>query len=183
MKNKTPLFRKTPIIKAKAFTLRPPRLNDVSDLVRILNDPQISRFMSRLPYPYRQSDALEFIKKSQKFQRGVSEFAWVFAIEKDQQLIGMVSLRKIIPGHKAEIGYWLSRAYWGQGIMTAAVKIITRLAVSEFKICRLAAHVYKANPASRRVLEKNGFKVEGLLRKGLKKKGRFIDVYQLAKVK
>src|SRR5690606_12348842 len=78
-------------------------------------------------------------------------------------------------GHKAEIGYWLAKPWWGRGIMTAVVGKACEYAFSRWQLVRITAHVFESNIASARVLEKNGFEFERLLRKHHLKDGRFLD--------
>jgi len=93
------------------------------------------------------------------------------------KLIGVVGADSLELGmsHRAEIGYWIARQYWGQGIMTDAVRTYVRYAFAELGVTRLTAHVFDFNSASARVLEKNGFVLEGTLRKHFLKDGRLID--------
>lgn len=74
--------------------------------------------------------------------------------------------------HRAEIGYWLARPFWGRGLMTNAVGAFVRYAFRELELRRLTAHVFEQNLASARVLEKNGFKLEGHLREHFLKEGK-----------
>ncbi|MGH9968651.1 MAG: GNAT family N-acetyltransferase [Pyrinomonadaceae bacterium] len=92
-------------------------------------------------------------------------------------LIGVVSADNLELGatHMGEIGYWLAQPYWGQGIMTAAVRDYVRYAFDELRLLRLTAHVLEFNAGSARVLEKNGFKLEGRLRKHIRKDGELLD--------
>ena len=69
--------------------------------------------------------------------------------------------------HRAEIGYWLAKPFWGQGIMTAVVRRACQYAFEEFGLVKIIAHVNATNPASARVLEKCGFEQEGYLKKHL----------------
>ena len=66
--------------------------------------------------------------------------------------------------HKAEIGYWLAKAFWGRGIMTAVVQRVCQHAFQEFGLVKIIAHVVTHNPASARVLEKCGFAQESVRR-------------------
>ena len=75
----------------------------------------------------------------------------------------------------AELGYWLAEEYWGEGIMTEAVKQICREAFERFEIVRIYAEPFAHNTGSRRVLEKAGFSQEGIMRKGVYKKGKIDD--------
>lgn len=105
-----------------------------------------------------------------------------FAIDSGGEVIGGISLRNI-EGHKAEIGYWLSEKYWGRGIMTKAVKLVCGFGFGKLRLRRIYATLFSNNRASARVLEKAGFKREGLLRKLHKKDGRLVDALMYAKVR
>lgn len=101
---------------------------------------------------------------------------WAIRKEADK-LIGGIGLEG--PGldrsHRAEIGYWLAKPYWGQGIMTAVVKVVCKHSFESLGIGKITAHVFSFNNASARVLEKCGFEQEGYLKKHFVKNGRFID--------
>ena len=92
-----------------------------------------------------------------------------------EELLGGCGFEGVSYGHCAEIGYWLARPFWGQGIMTEVVRALCGFAFAEWKLVRITAHVFDFNAASARVLEKNGFSLEGLLRKHHRKAGRFLD--------
>ena len=130
-----------------------------------------------IPHPYSEADAdwwiNQRIEHTQKHGKEVS-----FAIRDTQdKLIGVASADNFEPGtaHRAEIGYWLAKPYWGQGIMTDAVRAFVRYAFAELQVVRLTAHVFDLNIASARVLEKNGFKLEGVLRQHFEKDGQVLD--------
>jgi RimJ/RimL family protein N-acetyltransferase len=76
----------------------------------------------------------------------------------------------------------LGRKYWGQGIMTEAVKLVTKYAFEKLGLKRVYANVFWGNKQSARVLEKNGFKLEGRLKKYAKKGNKFLDAILFAKV-
>ena len=171
------------IIKSKKFILRPYRKGDEEALVKHANDKTIARNTLVMPHPYTMKDAKEWIKKNLEEYNKKNSANHVFAIEIDREICGAVGLSKIKKEHKAEIGYWLGRKYWGQGIMTEAVKLAVIYAFQKLKLRRIYAHVFLFNPASKRVLEKAGFVLEGVSKKEAKKKDKYIDVYLLAKVK
>ncbi|PJA11681.1 MAG: hypothetical protein COX65_09825 [Elusimicrobia bacterium CG_4_10_14_0_2_um_filter_56_8] len=98
------------------------------------------------------------------------------------RVAGSVGLSGIC-GHRAELGYWLGVEYWGQGIVTEAVKMVTRYAFKELGLRRVYAHVVPANKASARVLEKAGYKYEGLLRKHAMKRGKTFGLLLYAKIR
>jgi hypothetical protein len=77
----------------------------------------------------------------------------------------------------AELGYVLSRKYWGKGITTAAVIKAVQEGFSQFKLSRVEAFVDPQNVASQRVLDKSGMQLEGLLKSYMLFKGQISDRY------
>lgn len=173
---------RTPIIKTDRFILRPWRSTDAASLARHINHPKIALYTISIPYPYSLQEARSWLRRRTNKQQNAS-ISLYWAIEIDGQAVGGISLKDIIKGHKAELGYWLAAAYWGQGIMTEAAKEIKEFAFNNLKLKRLWAGCFDINPASRRVLEKLGFELEGVLRKAHKKNGRFVNDCILSIVK
>lgn len=129
-----------------------------------------------IPYPYSGADADWWIRRRIEHTRQQGKEV-TFAIRDEEKLIGVVSTDNFELGstHCAEIGYWLAQSYWGQGVMTDAVRAFVRYAFAELGVLRLTAHVLAFNIASARVLEKNGFTLEGCLRQHFLKDGQLID--------
>ncbi len=129
-----------------------------------------------IPYPYTGADADWWIKKRIEHTRKQGKEV-AFAIRDKGKLIGVVSADNFEVGttHRAEIGYWLARHYWGCGLMSDAVRAYVSYAFDELGVLRLTAEVFDFNIASARVLEKNGFTLEGRLRKHFRKDGKLID--------
>jgi len=130
-----------------------------------------------IPFPYRPKDADEWLLylHDDKTERGVAS-NWAIR-RKDGFLIGGIGLHNWDPKHphRVEIGYWLAKPYWGKGITTEAVKVITGYAFQDLHISRVAAQVFEFNRASARVLEKAGYQFEGTLRKHYFKNGKFYN--------
>ena len=106
-------------------------------------------------------------------QRG---YAKMFMIFKEDELIGVISFNRIEPLNKtAEIGYWLGQPFWGQGIMSEAVRRMCAYVFAHYDVVRIFAEPYAHNRSSQRVLEKAGFSCEGTLQKSVFKDGRMYD--------
>lgn len=90
-------------------------------------------------------------------------------------LIGSIGLR--FPRHplQADIGYWLGEPFWNGGYMTEAVRLICYFAFQHLNVLRAYATVFAGNAGSRRVLEKNGFSLDGTLRRHIDKGGKWLD--------
>ena len=153
------------------------RETDAPALLEHLHSKDVYNTTLNIPHPYLETDADWWIHKRIAHTRDLGKEV-TFAIRDDTaKLIGVVGADSFEPGstHSAEIGYWLAQAYWGQGIMTDAVKTYLGYAFSELNLLRLTAHVFAFNAASARLLEKNGFKLEGRLRKHFRKDGALLD--------
>ena len=83
----------------------------------------------------------------------------------------------------ADVGYWLGESWWGRGIATAALAALTRHVFAATGVERLQATVFEWNPASMRVLEKNGYVREGWLRRSIVKDGHLIDRAMYARLR
>jgi len=159
--------------------------SDKDALIEHLNDPDIYDRTLRIPFPYTAASADEWLALYAKIteQQGRPVH---FAIRSDDDpLIGGCGFDGFQVGksHRAEIGYWLAKPFWGRGIMTAVVQRICRHAFEELGLMKITANVHPHNSASARVLEKCGFQEEGFLRKHFLKDGKFLDARLFALLK
>jgi RimJ/RimL family protein N-acetyltransferase len=161
------------------FHLSSVQPDDKSALLEHFKAKEIYDSTLNIPYPYSEADADRWLtRRIENTRRQGKEVT--FAIRRgDGEMIGAVGADSFEIGasHRAEIGYWLARPYWGQGIMTDAVGVYVRYAFDDLKLLRLTAHVLQFNVGSVRVLEKNGFKLEGRLRKHFRKEEKLSDAY------
>lgn len=164
--------------------LRPWRIEDAAVLQRCADDLAIARNLRDVfPYPYTLQDAKDYITlcladdPSQRL---------CYAIEVDSRLAGSIGLfcGADVYRKSAELGYWLAKVQWGRGVMTEAVRQICYEGFEKFDIARIYAEPFARNTGSRRVLEKNGFVLEGVMRQGAYKEEQLLDycVYGLLKM-
>lgn len=159
--------------------------SDKAALLKHLQSPEVHKNTLTIPYPYHEADADAWLQIRGEHRQKVG-IDVTFAIRNhDDEMIGSVGADKLEPGttHRAELGYWLAPAYWGQRIMTDAVRAYISYAFSELQLMKLVAHVFELNAASAGVLEHNGFQLEGRLLEHYLKNGELLDarVYGLLK--
>jgi RimJ/RimL family protein N-acetyltransferase len=171
------------IIKTKKFILRPYRMSDAKVVTPLLNNWNVAKNLSSLPFPYELEHAHEFIKKTNGEMKKKDTENFVCVIEIDGKASGAIDIHHIKHGHKAEMGYWLAENHWGEGIMTEVVKKFMQLVFVKFKLRRICAKAYESNKGSMRVMEKAGMEFEGIEKKGALKDGKYIDLYVYAKMK
>ena len=170
------------ILKGSKFMLRPYRYGDELSIAEQANNENVSRSLLLLPHPYILEDAEQWVERNVQMAEQEFPEELNFAIEVNDKTVGSISLTDIVLGHKAEIGYWLGEEYWGRGIMTEAVKLLTKYAFEELDLVRVYAGVFVWNKASQAVLGKAGFHLEGTHEKGICKNGEFMDDHTYAKV-
>jgi RimJ/RimL family protein N-acetyltransferase len=137
--------------------LRPWRVEDAEALYRICQDPEIQRWIPVIPRPYRLEDAQAFVGGE------VDVGPHRFAVEQDGKLVASIGLRLDHRGN-GEIGYWCAAEARGRGVVTRAVRRLSRHAFDDLGIDRVEMVIDPDNLASRRVAERAGFREEGLLR-------------------
>ena len=167
---------------ARGLLFRTWRSTDVEALCKHANNRAVWRgLLDRFPHPYTRTDAERWIALNHATLTAPQNFA----IELDGEAIGGVGLdrRQDVFAGTAEIGYWVSEAFWGRGVATAAAAFISDYAFGSFPIERLQAGVFDGNRASVRVLEKVGFLLEGRLRRAVKKDGEFTDLLMFARLR
>ena len=155
--------------------LRPLVFKDAEDIAENLNNINVSRYLSIVPYPYNLKNAKEFIKITRK-----SRNFFAIALKSSEKVVGIIVLMNVDSYvKKADIGYWLGEKYWRQGIAAEALLAIVKFAFSKLKLVRLQATVAIKNKSSVKLLRKAGFKKEGLRRKALRAKstGKWHDTY------
>ena len=158
--------------------------SDKPAYVHHLQEKQIYDQTLNIPYPYSEKDAEWWInhiqEETSKQGRSVN---WAIR-SADGHLIGGIGFHDFELGksHRAELGYWLAKPFWSQGIMTKAVEVVCGFAFKELNIVRITAHVFSFNLGSEKVLEKSGFQLEGILRKHYKKDGKIFDGKLYAKI-
>jgi RimJ/RimL family protein N-acetyltransferase len=155
--------------------------NDKDRLAELCNNKKIwDNLRDFIPYPYTILDAERFIDicHNEKPQT-------TFAIEYNGELIGSIGLILQTDVYKltAEIGYWIGEPYWRKGITTKAVGMIVDYGFKELGLLRIFTGVFDFNKASQRVLEKSGFKLEGIFEKSILKNGIICNEYRYGKVK
>lgn len=155
--------------------------DDLDNLVEYANNINIwNSLRNYFPHPYTKEKGEEWLNKTIGCEPVVN-----FAIDLDGKAVGGIGLilNSDVYIMSAEIGYWLGEPFWGLGIATEALRQIVEYTFYYFDIIRLYAEVFENNKASMRVLEKNGFYLEGVRRKAVLKNATLMDDYIWVKLR
>jgi [ribosomal protein S5]-alanine N-acetyltransferase len=147
---------------------------DIPAFLEHFRERDIHDWTLRIPYPYTREDACAWIEEVRRARQTDPRSQHLAVRTSDGLLIGGVGLQAAEHAgrrHQAELGYWLAKPLWGRGIMTAAVRAIRAHAFGRAGFTRLTATVFASNLASARVLEKNGFRLEGTLKRHYERGG------------
>jgi ribosomal-protein-alanine N-acetyltransferase len=160
------------MLRTERLTLRPLAAQDAAPLARIAGDRSIADTMISVPHPFYPEHARMWVEdRAHRY----------FAVCPPDELVGLAALRDIDPEHlQAELSFFVARAHWGRGIAREAGEALVRNAFEELRLNRLVAFRMMRNEASGLVLERLGFRPEGLLRQRVRKWGVFEDVVAYA---
>ena len=152
------------------------------DLIRICNSVDRSYLSDRIPDPYTDADADWWLGMVSEHEGVDGIFR---AVAADGKIVGTISVEQKgdVFRKDAEIGFFLLTEYWSKGVMTEAARQICEMAFDELDIIRITGLVYSPNRASQRVLEKNGFEIEGRQKNAIFKNGNVYDACLYGKLK
>lgn len=148
--------------------LRPWHQEDAMDLAKHANNKKIADCLrDGFPHPYTLNDANNWLKNN------LTNKNLLLAIDVNNEAVGGIGIvyQSDVYRRGAEIGYWLSDKYWGQGIITEAIKTLVQHTFNNSDIIRIHAGTFETNIASARVLEKAGFELEAIHKKAVYKNG------------
>ncbi|MEI7596722.1 MAG: GNAT family N-acetyltransferase [Bacteroidota bacterium] len=162
-------------LKLRAF-----RNSDSKKLTELCNNRKIwNNLRDNIPFPYTKENADDFIQYCK-----IEAPQFTFAIEFNDEFVGTIGLIRQNDIYKftAEIGYWIGEPYWGKGIATKAVRLITEYGFHKLGLVRIHTGVFDFNKGSQRVLEKAGFKLEGIFEKSIVKNDKICNEYRYAMI-
>ena len=162
--------------------LRNWRFEDKEELIAICNAIDRTYLSNRVPYPYTDDSAEWWLNIVAENDGKTGLFREIVV---DGRILGTVSVEKKtdVRGKDAVIGYYLLPEETSKGIVTQAVKLLCELAFEKLDIIRITGEVCEPNIASRRVLEKNGFALEGTMKNAVVKDGCVYNLCVYGKVK
>jgi len=155
--------------------------NDSTELAQLANNKKIwDNLRDVIPFPYTIDDAIFFINMVKE-----ENPVMTFVIEFERHLCGVIGLvgQKDVYRKTAEIGYWIGEPYWNKGIATVAVQLITEYGFDQLDYVRIHTGVFEYNTGSMKVLEKNGYKNEGVFEKAILKNGQVWNEHRFSKIK
>jgi 8-oxo-dGTP diphosphatase len=160
-------------LTTERLRLRPLHPADAPAIAEQVNDWDVVRYTTSIPFPYDRAMADDFIASQQKRWAAWSgdrvpdeEVAFVIERNSDRRLIGCIGLQPAetdpsVAEGALEFGYWLGKRHWGEGYATEAVGRLVRFGFLDLNLPEIWGAAVPTNDASHRVMEKNGFVIVG----------------------
>lgn len=174
--------KEMPKLNTKRLRLRKFELKDLEDVYEYASDDEVTKYLIWDTHKDKLETKQYLESVLQRYKKEQSPYAIV--LKENNKVIGCIDGKDYDKENKSiEIGYVLNRNYWNKGIMTEALQELVKYHFSSLDLERIEMRHYKENIASGRVMQKNGFQKEGLLRKKESKNGKLFDVvyYSLLK--
>lgn len=153
-----------PTLETARLRLRWLTAGDVASLYEVFGDPEVCRYWSR-PHLTGIDEAIILLKEIQQGYASRRLSQWGIATLDGNHVVGTCTLTSFSLEHRrAEIGFALGRTHWGHGYATEALSALLTHAFESLDLHRLEADIDPRNARSIRVLERLGFRHEGLQR-------------------
>lgn len=166
-----------PVLKTRRLRLRPLHASDALSIQQAASAREIADTMISIPHPYPRGEADRYIAEQQTAREEDRAVTYVIEKSVEGHFCGLLEVRAIEREHsQAELSFWMAIEAQGRGYMSEAVQAVLPYVFENLGINRLYAYHMVRNPASGRVLVKNGFTQEGLLRQRVRKWGKSEDV-------
>lgn len=172
-----------PIIETNRLILREVKEEDSNDMFLYLSDKDVVKHMGLAPFQ-TEKEVLEEIEWYHSIRKEGTGIRWGITYKDNGRVIGSCGFLSMQSKHyRSEIGYELSKEYWGKGIASEALEAVIKYGFHHLHLERIEALIEPANLRSLKLLDKKGFKKEGLLRHYEYTCGKFDDLYMYSILK
>lgn len=171
-------MKKNPVLETNRLRLRRPMVRDIARIVQYANNPKIEEMTLDMPYPYREKDAISWLATANRGFDEKKHYIFVICEASSDQLMGGIGLEINKRFNRGELGFWLGEPFWNNDYMTEAVQKMLDFGFRILRLNKVIAFHMEKNPASGRVLIKNGMIKEGQLAEHIRKGEKYIDVVQ-----
>lgn len=176
-------FKGTPNLETERLILRKLTPQDDKSIFEYASDNEVPKYMTWNPHKTIE-DARGFINFTLNRYEKDEAGEWGIVLKESNKLIGAIGFPKCDKRNmSAEIGYVISRLYWGSGIMPEAVNGIFKFAFEEMGLKKIECCHFLPNEKSGRVMQKVGMSFDGIVREKFYIKGQYRDVKQYSILK
>lgn len=117
-------------------------------------------------------------EREQQTKAGKSHLFTIVEVQTGKKM-GSIDMRPFEEGFRGDMGLWIGEKFQGKGYATQAIAQILEYGFEKLKMEKIEAQIFLGNASSRRVFEKNGFRLEGTTRKYSLKRGKYLDAWSM----
>lgn len=174
-------FDPFPVLTTERLVLRRIDTGDVKEIFLMRSDEGVMKYICK-PKPKDNNDILQLIQKINGLIADNNGIAWAMTLKGENKMMGHISFHVFYKEHyRAEVGYMMHPYYHGKGLMDEALRAVLQYGFNTIGLHSVEANVSPENTASRKLLERNGFKQEALFKENFYWEGEFLDsvIYSL----
>jgi len=129
-------------LEGQRVRLRRLKLSDAEFILQSARDKEITKYTFVIPAYFGVEGVKKFIKRTHKEWRGKKAYEFGIELKENKELIGTIKLSNInYKNRNADVGFWLSRKYWGKGLVKEALDLILNLGFKRLKLKRIQARI------------------------------------------
>lgn len=172
-----------PEIKTSRLTLAKLTYLDIPKIIEYAGNKKVAETTLNIPHPYKEKDAIYWINAANNGFENKTQYTFGIRRKTTNEFIGGIGLIINKKFDRASLGYWIAEPFWKKGFATEAVKAILKFGFEQLNLNKIYATHLLENPASGKVMVKNGMIKEGELKDHTKKGNvyRSIVQYRLTK--
>lgn len=172
------MSKEFPELKSRRLRLGQLRAKDIPVIVNYANNENIARTTLNLPFPYQEKDAIFWINSAHEGFQNKWRYIFGIYLNETDEFVGGIGIHLQKKFNRAELGYWVAEPFWGKGICTEATGLIMEFGFNELQLNKIIATHMTHNPASGKVMIKNGMVKEAELIDHYKKGDTYLSVDQ-----
>lgn len=151
---------------------------DIPTIIKYAGNSNVAKHLLNLPHPYYEKDAIFWINMAHQGWVDGSKCIFGIRLKENQEFIGGVGLHIDTRFNRAELGYWIGEPFWGKGYMTEALATVIKYGFEEKELNKIFAIHLLENPASGKVMAKNGMLKEGEMKEHVTNQNEYKDIAQ-----
>ena len=167
-----------PEIELDRLVLNRTSFKDIPKIIEYAGNKKIADTTLNIPHPYKEEDAIFWINNINNGFVNKTQYTFGIRVKDDDQFIGAIGLKVNNRFYRGELGYWIGEPFWNKGYASDAVNAILNFGFTEIKLNKIYATHLKENPASGKVMIKNGMIKEAELKDHTIKNGVFKTLIQ-----
>ena len=156
-------------IKTNRLVLGRLSFKDIPKIIEYAGNKKVAESTLNIPHPYEEKDAIFWINSANKGMENKTQFTFGIRTKKEDEFIGGIGLKINIRFQRAELGYWIGEPFWNKGYATEAVEAILKFGFNDLNLNKIYATHLVENPASGKVMIKNGINCKNLLKANVRR--------------